>query len=95
VFSPLFLAMIITFARTTIVMTPLVVNTPIFLAMTTTNVQRIFATRPQVALTHKSRVTITQLARPPRVMSLLVVSTRTTLRAASMRTNVTSMPATP
>jgi len=52
VFSPVFLAMIITFARTTIVMTPLVVNSPIFLAMTTTHVQRIFVTRPQVALTH-------------------------------------------
>jgi len=95
VFSLMLPAMIITSARTTLVMTPMVVNTTKYLAMTTTHVLRIFATRPLVALTHQSCVTITQLARPPRAMLLLVVSTPTTLRAASIRpTIVTPMPAT-
>jgi len=70
------------------------VNSPIFLAMTTTHVQRIFVTRPQVALTHQLFATITQLARPLRVMSLLVVSTQTTLRAVIMTTRVIPTPAT-
>jgi len=93
VFSRMLPAMIITFARTTLVMTPMDVNTTIYLATTTTNVQRMFATRPPVALTHKSNVPITQLARQPRVTSQWVVSTQITLDAVPMTTNVTLMPA--
>jgi len=95
VFSRMLPAMIITFARTTVVMRAMVANTPTYLATTTTIVQRISAIPLLVAQTHKSNVTITLLARHLPVIPRLVVSTRTTLIAVTiMTTIVTPMPAT-